>query len=334
MVKGILMKPEVAEKINESMQEERFMGRWAKKVKANAQLNEEETAVAQVIDTWAKEIGRGERPVQELSAYIRKVVEPEVYNAPDELLDVLFNRGTIGEFDEFGVYEDAVNTLVAYEAVKNGGNVDKSYLDYRMLKPTWKHLQIETEVRMDKLRKGGYKTIAEMQVYAEEAFKNAMFYHVFAVLDGAITKPIVSVNPVTQSAMDELTGYILDRGENTMVVGLSSLIRPLYRHSAVTDIMSNEMKNELNTYGMIKQYNGVDLMPLSPARKLANGQTLLPQDKVFGIADKVGDIEMRGEMRVLSKEDINREVIELKYTGFEFGMVIKNIDKVTKLVIS
>ena len=42
----------------------------------------------------------------------------------------------------------------------------------------------------------------------------------------------------------------------------------------------------------------------------------------------------KGELRVLSEEDINREVIHLKFTGVEFGVCITDLDKIAKLEIT
>lgn len=93
--------------ISELMNSEGKMGNWANKVKANIELSAEEKEISSVVDAWAKKIGNGETDAYALAQYIVKTVQPEVYNAPDEILDTLFDRGTIGEFDDFQITEDA-----------------------------------------------------------------------------------------------------------------------------------------------------------------------------------------------------------------------------------
>ena len=323
--------------VSELMKEDGKMMNWATKVKHNIELSAEEKEISQVIDTWAKKIGNGDmQNAYELSQYLVKTVQPEVYDAPDEILDKLFDRGGIGEFDDYQLNEDAKNTLSAIESAKNG-NVDKSYIDYSVAKPIWKHFQIETEVSMEKLRKGGYKTVADLQVFAEEAFKNTMFYTVFNYVDSLITAPsaqgFVASSAVTIDALDDTTAYLLDRADSPMLFGLSSLIRPISKLDGYNTYLSNEMKNEINKYGILGMYNGTTLVPISAARKLANGNPLLPVNRLIGIADKIGELDMRGALRVLQTPDNNREVIGLKFTGFEFGMAINKLDKVCKIAI-
>lgn len=72
----------------------------AEKVQYGMNLDTTDKEVASVVDAWAKEIGKTGRDNNgEIAAFIQKTIEHEVYNAPDEILDLIFNRGTIGEFD-------------------------------------------------------------------------------------------------------------------------------------------------------------------------------------------------------------------------------------------
>lgn len=189
---------------------------------------------------------------------------------------------------------------------------------------------------MEKLRKGGYKTVAELQVFAEEALKNTMFYTVFSMLDSALVTPIATCtgNALNVQAMDDATGYLLDRADNPIILGLSSLIRPIYKMSGFSSYLSEDMKNEINKYGILGTYNGVKLVPISAARKLANGNSLIPSNRVLGVAGKIGELDMRGDLRVYQMPNYNREVIGLKITGFEFGLAINKPDKACKIVVT
>ena len=116
---------------------------WASKVNyAPKSLSAEETEISEVIDAWAKEIGRtGSDNEHEIASFITKTISPEVYDMPDALLSTMFDRGSIGEFDDVQINEIAKNTLKAYSAAK-GGNVEKSYIDPTAFTPNWKHKQV------------------------------------------------------------------------------------------------------------------------------------------------------------------------------------------------
>jgi hypothetical protein len=174
---------------------------------------------------------------------------------------------------------------------------------------------------------------------ADEAFRNKMFYMVFNAIDTAITAPsaqgFTSASAVTVAAADDATSYLLDRGQSPLLIGLSTLIRPMYKMTGYDKFLSELMKDELNKYGILGTYNGVRLTPVSAAKKLADGVTpLLPANRLIGIADKIGVLEMKGSMRALPTIDNNREVISLKFTGFEFGYALNHIDKACKIAIT
>lgn len=323
--------------IAELMNQEGTIMNWAHKVNKNIELSSEEKEIAQVINAWAKEIGEGKKPAYELAQYIVKTITPEVYNAPDEILDTMFLRGNVGEFDEIGFVEDAKNTLLAIESARAIGDVDKSYIDFTKTAPTWKHLQVNTEVSMQKLRSNGYKTVAELTTFAEEALKNKMFYSIFNAIDSAITAPssqgFTASGSVTLAAADDATGYLLDRGQNPLLIGLSTLIRPMYKMDGYSDFLTEAAKDQINKYGILGAFNGARLVPVSAAKKLADGSPLLPTNRIVGIAAPIGNIDMRGEMRVLQEQDIHKEVINLKITGFEFGYNLNKIENACKIAI-
>jgi len=115
----------------------------AQKTNHSVALTDEETELTAELDARFKEIGRtGHDADHEIAQFTRKVVNQEIYDAPDEILDMFFERGSVGEFDDYeGVILPPENTMVAYEAAK-GGNVPKSYLDFSGLQPAWKNFQV------------------------------------------------------------------------------------------------------------------------------------------------------------------------------------------------
>ena len=115
----------------------------AEKTQYKLNLTQEDKEIASVMDAKIREIGNtGFDRDHEISQFITRTIQDEVFNAPDYLLDNLFERNVISEFDDFAGVEVAKNTLIAHEAAK-GGNVDRSYLNFSMVYPTWKNLQVK-----------------------------------------------------------------------------------------------------------------------------------------------------------------------------------------------
>lgn len=112
------------------------------KTNAQADLTDSEQVTVAQLDAYFKKVGeRGSDPDNEIAAFIRRAVNEEIYNAPDELLDYLFDRGTIGEFDDIEGVKNPKNTLVPYETAK-GANVKRSFLDISVLNQKYVNLQI------------------------------------------------------------------------------------------------------------------------------------------------------------------------------------------------
>jgi len=328
-----MLKTEIASLMNETGR----MFDWSQKVEYKLNMNAEDKEISQVVDAWAKEIGeKGADPNLEISNYIIKTVAPEVYDVPDELLDAMFDRGSIGEFDDYKIIESAKNTLVAHEASK-GGTVDKSYIDISKTVPTWKHRQVESEISYVDLRRNGFKTIAGLTVFAEEALKNKLFFDVFSIVDAAITGGDQVINAgasLTITAMDALALYLGENGENPMSVSLTKYAQAIAKMSGYSTFMSDRMKEDFNRYGLVNLYNGVKIGAISSAKKTGDNQMLLADKRIYGIAGKIGLLDMRGQLRVYESFDNKREVIELKLTGFEYGLSINKIEKIAKVVIS
>ncbi|MDR6779349.1 MULTISPECIES: hypothetical protein [Paenibacillus] len=320
------------------MNEKGKMFEWASKIEYKKQLDTEEKEISTVVDAWAKQIGeKGSDPNMEISNFVVKVVAPEVYDVPDELLDSMFDRGSIGEFDDYQINEDPKNTLIAYDSAK-GGNVNKSYIDVTKVAPVWKHKQVETEITYADLRRNGVKTIANLTVFSEEALKNKMFFDIFSQIDAAIGGGEQLINAggatLTPAALDALALYLIDRGENPMTVSLSKYSQQIAKMAGQVTFMSEQMKNDFNRYGLVNFYNGLRIGHISGAKRTGDNMQLLPDKRVFGIAGKIGTLDMRGQLRVLETFDNNREKVDLKITGFEFGTAINKIDKIAKIVLT
>lgn len=308
----------------------------ASKTVNNAALNDTESVAVAELDRRFKEIGKaGYDKDHEIAAFVEKTVNQEIYNAPDELLDEIFERDSIGEFDDYeAAFLPPKNTLVAYEAVK-GGNVDRSFLDVSVLKPTWKNYQVEFELSFRDVKTNGWKSVALFTDYAVAAFKNKMFAEVFNAIDNGILMGAenyiaeTSAMP-TQASMDKMALYLMDQeGDVRNIVGLSKYIQAA---SKLTSFVSDELINEVNRNGRLGVYDSCSMVPISSAKKLGSGDLLIPDHRLFGIAGKIGSLTMRGDITTYEHEDTNKEKFHFKLAGFNFGYAF-NKDTLEKVCV-
>lgn len=329
-----MLKTEIAEFMNKDGQ----MFDIAQKITYNRNLTSEEKETFEVCDAWVKEIANnGYDKDLEIASFIKRTVADEVNNAPDELLDSMFERGAVGEFDDVDVQKTPKNTLEAYESA-HGGNVDKSYIDFEILKPSWHHAQVEFEIPYRELRRGGFKSIAQYTNYSVEALRNKQFYQIFSAIDSAVTSGeqaiTESTSKPTQASWDAFCLYLLERDSAPLAITLSKYSQALGRMSGFSSYMSDKMKDDFNRYGLIKFNDGVNIATISGAKKLASGEKLLPDKKIFGVSGIIGTLDQRGDIRVYETLDNNAEKVSVKVAGFEYGYCIANIDKIAKITMA
>lgn len=297
----------------------------------------EKSAIAE-LDKHFKNIGEtGSDPNHEIAAFVTRVVNEEIYNTPDELLDMIFTRGTLGEFDDFDATTTPKNTLVAYEAAK-GGNVRKSFLDISVLKPVTKHLQVETDISYADVRKNGWKTVALLTTYAVESLRNKMFKALFDAIDAAIVNGAEnyiteSTTKPTQATMDQAALYVNDRADNGVFVTLNKYVQAI---SKLVGFDSENMRDEVHRTGRLAVYDGIELYGISGAHKLGDGTTQIADKRIYGIAGKIGQCDMKGAVRTLQTMDNNDEKIHIKVTGFEFAYAFDQdtLENICKVVIA
>ena len=303
-------------------------------------LSAEEQEVRDQLDAYFKQVGKtGHDANHEIAAFITKVVNEEVYNTPDELLDALFDQGTIGADDDFEAYKlPPKNTLVAHEAAF-GGNVERSFLDISVLTPQWANYQIESDISFADLERGGWKTIALITEYAVAALKNTLFQVIFDKIDGAIVSGAENYISVAQAmpteiAMQQAALYIQDRtnGNEGAFVARSKYVQAI---SLFPTFVSQEMMNEVHRTGRLGTYQGVSLYPISSAKKLGDGSGLIMDKRIFGIAGKIGSLTMKGDIKTYQTEDVNKEVIHLLFKNFTFGYAFNKdtLENVVKVVL-
>lgn len=306
---------------------------------APSMLTEDERLVYAELDNHFKKIGEtGSDAQREIATFIQKVVVDNYVNAPMEILDMIFDRGTVGEFDDVYITKTPKNTLQAYEAAK-GGNVPRSFLDFSPLESTTKHIQAETDITYAELRKNGWKSVATLTNYILEALNNKMFSIVFSAVSSGIKSGaenyIAETNTtLTQTTMDAAALYTNDRANGDGVcVALSKYIQ---QASKLPNFVSQEMMNEIHKTGVLGSYDGVALKGISSANKLADGSTQFPDKTMLFIAGKIGELDMRGDVRVYETMDNNDEKVHIKVTGFEFTYAFNNssLENVLKVVLT
>ena len=324
--------------VAELMEKPGVMFDVAEKVEYKRNLTNEEKEVFEISDAWAREIGKTRNDKDcEIAAFVNKVVNEEIYNAPDELLDSMFDRGSIGEFDDEEFVKTPKNTLEAHEAAK-GGTVDRSYIDFTATKPITKNRQIETDLSYLDLRKNGFKSVATLTTYAKEALQNALFYDVFSMIDNAIVggEQLVTAGGKvpTQTAVDAFNLYLLDRDPAAVAVCLSKYAQALGRMDGRSQYMSNAMKDEFNRYGLVNFIDGVRIASISGAKKTGKGQLMLPDLRIFGVAGKIGALDMKGELHTYEDMDNSNEKVIIRVKDFTYSVGITNIENCNKMVLT
>ena len=311
----------------------------AEKTQYNRVLNGEEKEIAEVMDAFVRDVGKTGRDTdKQIASFITKTVQDELYNAPDELLDSMFDRGNIGEFDDFQAERTVKNTLVAHEAAK-GGNVPRSYLHLETLTPVWHNLQVETDLSYVDMRKNGWKSVANLTTFMTETLKNKMFAIILNQVDAAIAggeqKIDVSAAAPTMEAMDKLALYLTEdrEGSNPFTVSLMKYCSQLRRRTGYAQDLSDSMKDDFNRYGLVKTYDGVAITGISSAKKLGDGSLLIPDKRIFGIAGKIGELDMKGEIHTYQDEDNQNERVHLMLKDFTFGHAISHIERVAKITL-
>lgn len=326
------------------VQEKGKMIEWAEAVVASKkdktiELSEEQIVISEAVNKFAVEIANSGVANTELSAYLKRVVEEEIYNEPSELLDRMFTTGSIGEFDDYTSVGTWKNNLLAHESSIRGGSVDKSYVDFNRSAMITKQLQIDTEIKYDDLRRDGALTIAQLTLYAIEALQNKKFQAIFSHINGLLLagdNVFDATGGLTVQLMDDFAGYVTDQSStgDTLITGLSTDLRGIKNMPGYTEFLSNEMKSALNMgTGILNVYNSVPLAQISAGKKLKDGSTLIPKKTIFGFSDKIGQCDMRGELKVYQDTNNKKEVIELKFTGYDFIFAIDHLDKIAKITV-
>jgi hypothetical protein len=316
---------------------------WAKNVFNKVDLSEEEKSFSETINSMTAKMYKygNTQAKDEISELVTRIIEPEVFGYPVEILGNIFAEGDgLGEFDKMKVKKSPRNTLIARQSAPRTGNVDMSYIDFTEGNVAEFHLQIETKLAMSDLRRDGAMGIATLAMYAVEEFNAQKFKMLLDYADKLITAGGSNYFPcagtMTKSAIDEFTGYLDDNnftGKQSEVVGLSNRVRELCKTAGV-DYLSDNLKEVMNNTAMLQVYGNASLVPIKAGKTTGDGSKLLATDRLYGFAGQVGEMYTKGEMRSMTDFDNKGEKIHLKFTGVEFGVCITKPEKIAKLVVT
>ena len=327
--------------LSTKMQENGFLVDWAAAVQYNLDMTDDFKDTSEALDQWARKIGeKGVDKDNEIAELVRRAITNDVVSAPDDLISMMFDESSIGEFDDvYGVVEPK-NTIKVYESIK-GGNVDASYIDFTRTTPSWTELQAETFIKYVDLRRGGYKTVANLVNYMREAFAQKRWSVLFNRAVAAVTAAPNLINEATAAptatSADALAVYLMDisePGENNVILGQNKYIMAMSKLPSAASIQSDEAKEAWRRYGSIGFYAGQEMRGFSGVRKMADGNLVIPDKVVLGVAGKIGSAITRGETFVYETMDNNAEHVHIKANGFSFGTMITKPEKIAKIVMA
>lgn len=316
------------------------LNKWAKNVFAKASLSEDEQVISEYVEGLVEKYDRlgSASAKEEIASIIIQVVEPEVFDVPNEMLEAILDLVSIGEFDKLKVYGTPKNTLVAYESAPRTGNVNKSYIDYAQGTVKETHLQIETKLPMANLRRDGAYGVALLASYALQEFNRAKFRTILQWVEDSLTGGAgvfqIAGADVTSDEVRAFTKYLKDNNfsaNKPNILANSSTADDL-AEATPDKWLSTDMKNEFNGTGKLGTVRGCDLTAIPAGMKDGKGDQLVVDNKAYGFSDKVGYMYNAGAMRTLQAEDINDESIHFKFTGIQFGIYI-NPDKLNHIAI-
>lgn len=171
----------------------------------------------------------------------------------------------------------------------------------------------------------------------KEACQNALFYDALSMADAAVTggDQLIAVDGTTPTleAMDALSLYLNDRGSDNVIVTLNKYAQAIRRMPNFAQYMSSAMKDDFNRYGLVKTYDGIGIAGISGAKKTGLGNLLIPDKRIYGIADKIGNLDMKGEIHTYQDMNNQSEKVHLMLKDFTYGIMLTNIENFAKVTL-
>ena len=99
------------------------------------------------------------------------------------------------------------------------------------------------------------------------------------------------------------------------------------------EYLSSNMKDEFNRYGLVKTYDGIGVAGISGAKKTGTGSLLLPDKRIYGIAGKIGNLDMKGEVHTYQDMNNQNEKVHIMLKDFTYGFMLTNIENFAKVTL-
>ena len=128
--------------------------------------------------------------------------------------------------------------------------------------------------------------------------------------------------------------YLNDIDPNGVAVCLNKYAQAIGRMSGYSSYMSDAMKEDFNRYGLTKFFDGIRVAGLSAAKKVNGTQLMIPDKRIFGVAGKIGTLDMKGEVHVYEDFDNQNDLLKVAVKDFTYGYAITDITKAAKIVLA
>ena len=116
-------------------------------------------------------------------------------------------------------------------------------------------------------------------------------------------------------------------------MSLNKYAQAIRRMPNYAQYMSDSMKDEFNRYGLVKTYDSIGIAGISGAKKTGTGSLLIPDKRIYGIADKIGTLDMKGEIHTYQDMNNQGEKVHLMLKDFTYGFMLTNIENFAKVTL-
>ena len=189
---------------------------------------------------------------------------------------------------------------------------------------------------MENLRKQGAVGFAEFVMMLQEQITIAKFKAVFDMVLKLKATPDAD-GAITTALLDDIQEAVTANCKNgvPVIAGLTSNIQKLSKkyREAYGATLDEATKGDMVRNGVLTMMDGIGFAVCRDALKTADGETILPKNKLIGIGGKIGTFFTAGQVRVYPLEDGNSEAIHYKITGIELGIIVDPELVKDKLVI-
>ena len=148
-----------------------------------------------------------------------------------------------------------------------------------------------------------------------------------------LSSEVIAKYKLWSQDVEKLSLYLNDRGSDNVIITLNKYAQAIRRMPNYAQYMSDSMKDEFNRYGLVKTYDSIGIAGISGAKKTGTGSLLIPDKRIYGIADKVGTLDMKGEIHTYQDMNNQGEKVHLMLKDFTYGFMLTNIENFAKVTL-